>query len=66
MIIVTVAPAAYIGQALCKQAYHYVSPNDIVPKIDKKGRRLAADSVFELRRLLASHGMISSIIHLIA
>lgn len=50
IIVVAIAPAAYIWKGLCKQAYHYVSPRDIVPKLDVVGRQRAGDTVFELPR----------------
>lgn len=38
IIVVGIAPAAYISQSICKECYHYVSENDIVPKFDFFGR----------------------------
>lgn len=39
IIVVAIAPAAYIPKTICHKAYHYVSRRDIVPYIDKIGRK---------------------------
>ncbi len=38
---VGIAPAAYTNIAICKKVDHYVSPVDLVPTIDDRGRKMA-------------------------
>lgn len=44
IIVVAIAPAAYINKNLCQKVYHYASKNDIVPKIDVIGRMRCQDT----------------------
>lgn len=44
LIIVAIAPAAYINKNLCKKVYHYRSKNDIIPSIDVYGRYSCSDT----------------------
>jgi len=48
IIVVAIAPAAYIPQTICCAAFHYVSRRDIVPHFDRRGRRHCADSTIVL------------------
>lgn len=48
IIVVAIAPAAYISQEICCQAFHYVSRRDIVPFFDRQGRARCADSIVTL------------------
>jgi hypothetical protein len=45
MIIVAIAPAAYIPEQICYQAYHYVSRRDIVPWLDRYGMKKCMGSI---------------------
>lgn len=44
IIVVAIAPAAYIPDEICGEVYHYASRRDIVPKIDRMGRKRCAHS----------------------
>ncbi len=44
------APGGYIDSSLCKSVVHYVSPNDIVPKLDRSGRERCKDTIITLNR----------------
>jgi hypothetical protein len=48
IIVVAIAPAAYISEAICSRAYHYVSRRDIVPYIDRHGRKMCKDTIVML------------------
>lgn len=48
VIVVAIAPAAYISQEICANAYHYVSRRDIVPYIDRIGRRKCKNTIITL------------------
>src|SRR5262249_10610751 len=39
IMVVAIAPAAYISDDLCLRCYHYASRRDIVPYFDWKGRK---------------------------
>lgn len=45
IIVVAIAPAAYISNDICAQAFHYVSRRDIVPLFDRRGRIMCQDSI---------------------
>lgn len=45
IIVVAIAPGAYIDQGLCYKTYHYVSRRDIVPLLDRKGFKRCRDRV---------------------
>lgn len=44
IIVIAIAPAAYIPDEICHHALHYVSRRDIVPYFDKLGRNLCKES----------------------
>lgn len=46
--VVAIAPAAYIPNEICMEAFHYVSKRDMVPKFDRAGRKRCYKSVFIL------------------
>lgn len=48
IIVIVIAPAAYISDAICHHAYHYASRRDIVPFLDKTGRKRCKDSTVTL------------------
>lgn len=51
IIVVAVAPAAYISRDICKECYHYVSKRDIVPFFDVAGRKACAKDITYLEPL---------------
>lgn len=46
--IVAIAPAAYISEDICHRIYHYVSRRDIVPKIDRSGKKRCENTIVVL------------------
>ncbi len=48
IMVVAIASAAYIHKDLCLEVRHYVSPGDIVPKLDWVGKTACADTTFYL------------------
>jgi len=48
IIVVAIAPAAYISPDLCKEVYHYVSSRDFVPYFDFRGRIECRDTIHYL------------------
>jgi RHS repeat-associated protein len=57
IIVVAIAPAAYINKNLCKKVYHYRSKNDLVPKIDYIGRYRCRDTTTVLKPHKDAQGM---------
>ncbi len=47
--VAAIAPGAYIARSLCKKVTHYVSRRDIVPKLDKSGRKRCQDTIITLQ-----------------
>jgi hypothetical protein len=45
IIVVAIAPGAYIGQEICCKAYHYISRRDIVPYFDRQGLKKCKNSI---------------------
>ena len=48
IVVVAIAPGAYITQDICGKVFHYVSRRDIVPHFDRRGKRLAKDTIIRL------------------
>ncbi len=48
IVVIAIAPAAYIPDEICHHVYHYVSRRDIVPYFDRLGRRLCKHSTVVL------------------
>ena len=48
IVVVAIAPGAYITQNLCGKVFHYVSRRDIVPLFDRRGKRLEKDTLIRL------------------
>lgn len=48
IIVVAIAPAAYIPEEYCLSVYHYVSRRDIVPYFDMRGRKRSASRTIVL------------------
>lgn len=48
IVVIAIAPAAYILPGTCKKVYHYVSPTDPIPDIDRIGRKLAGAAIIVL------------------
>lgn len=48
IIVVAIAPAAYISEDLCASVYHYASRRDIVPSIDHRGRARCKETLVTL------------------
>ena len=48
IIVIAIAPAAYISDEICHHTYHYVSRRDIVPYFDRLGRKICKDSIIRL------------------
>lgn len=45
IIVVAIAPGAYISQELCYKVYHYISRRDIVPYFDRMGLKKCQDTI---------------------
>lgn len=43
IIVIAIAPAAYIPDFICSDAIHYASRRDIVPNLDKRGKKWCAN-----------------------
>lgn len=48
IIVIAIAPAAYIPEMICYQALHYASRRDIVPRFDRRGRKWCKDTTIIL------------------
>lgn len=48
IVVVAIAPAAYIPKQICHTAYHYVSRRDIVPYFDWNGRKACQSTLIVL------------------
>jgi RHS repeat-associated protein len=48
IIVLAIAPGAYIHQSLCLSVTHFVSKRDIVPRLDLAGRKSCADTIVYL------------------
>lgn len=48
IVVVAIAPAAYIPDAICHHALHYVSRRDIVHHLDYVGKKLCKESTVTL------------------
>ncbi len=51
ILVLAIAPAAYIVPGTCRQVYHYRNKNplrDPIPYIDRKGARLARDTIVDV------------------
>lgn len=48
IIVVAIAPGAYISQEMCYRSVHYVSTRDFVPLFDKSGRKICQDTIVRL------------------
>lgn len=42
IIVIAIAPAAYIPDFICAEAIHYASRRDIVPSLDRRGKKWCA------------------------
>lgn len=45
IIVIAIAPGAYIPPSYCYKAYHYISRRDIVPYFDRMGIRTCIDTI---------------------
>ena len=50
IVVVAIAPGAFISEDLCKEVYHYESENDFVPRLDRKGRKKAKQNIIKLKK----------------
>lgn len=48
IIVVAIAPGAYISKEICYRPVHYVSTRDFVPLFDKMGRKICQDTIIRL------------------
>lgn len=48
IIVVAIAPGAYISQEMCYRSDHYISTRDFVPLFDKSGRKICQDTIVRL------------------
>lgn len=49
IMVVAIAPAAYIYQESCARVIHYRVPNDIVPRFDHKGAMRSRETIVDLK-----------------
>lgn len=49
IIVVAIAPGAYIPREICARPIHYVSTRDVVPRFDRKGRKLCKNTTVILK-----------------
>lgn len=49
IIVIGVAPAAYISRDICQECYHYVSQHDFVPWFDIMGRLACSRDIYVLK-----------------
>lgn len=48
IIVVAIAPGAYIPKEICARPIHYVSTRDFVPLFDKMGRKICQNTIVRL------------------
>lgn len=48
IIVIAIAPGAYIPKEICYRPVHYVSTRDFVPLFDKMGRKICQDTIVRL------------------
>lgn len=48
IVVIAIAPAAYIPDFICCEAFHYASRRDIVPHLDGKGKKLCKEKIVTL------------------
>lgn len=56
IIVVAIAPAAYIHPDLCHKVYHYraAAHRDLIPRIDRSGMKGIEDTIYDLPSLAGS------------